>query len=288
MARTARQLRLSGIFAAAITPHRADFADPDYSGALDLLDFLAAAGVQGITLLDTPGEFLNYTFQERQRLVYLGVKRSRVPILAGVSHSTLVGALELAGEAIAAGADGLLIMPPYFFEYAQPEVEEFLMRFARETGDAVPILLHNDPRVSSPLEIETLRRLAGSGRFAGIKDAGGDWNYFESLLGLKKDHTLAVFAGDDRMAAQALKAGADGVISAAACAVPEWFTKLPPDALEPRLNELLDWFAKFPDPVALKRAVRIRGQKAGLPLNPLAPETARALEDFAQWFKQHA
>jgi len=159
MARAARQLELTGVFASAITPRRADSQDPDFSGMLDLLDFLAAGGVKAVCMLGDTGEFFNYSFAERQRLVYLGVKRSRVPLLAGVSHSTLAGALQLADEAIAAGADGLIVMPPYFFHYSQREIEEFYVQFARETGDAVPILIHNLPQATSKLEIDLMRRL---------------------------------------------------------------------------------------------------------------------------------
>src|ERR1700692_4161924 len=106
MARAARHLELAGVFASAITPRRPDSQDPDFSGLLDLLDFLADGGVTGICLLGPTGDFLIYSFSERQRLVYLAAKRSRVPLMVGVSHSTLAGALQLADEAIASGADG--------------------------------------------------------------------------------------------------------------------------------------------------------------------------------------
>src|ERR1700733_6444353 len=139
MARAPRHLELAGVLASAITPRRANSQDPDFSGLLDLLDFLAAGGVKGICLLGATGEFLNYSFAERQRLVYLAVKRSRVPLIAGVSHSTLAGALRLADDAISAGAGAIMLMPPYFYRYSQGEVEEFFRTFARETGDAVPI-----------------------------------------------------------------------------------------------------------------------------------------------------
>ncbi len=87
MARAARQLELRGVFASAITPRAQGSQDADFSGALDLLDFLAAGGVQGDLLFGATGEFIDYGFSERQRIVYLGVKRSRVPLIAGVSHS---------------------------------------------------------------------------------------------------------------------------------------------------------------------------------------------------------
>src|SRR5580704_9649004 len=129
MARAARQLELSGVIAAAVTPHREGSEDPDYSACLDMLDFLAAGGAKAICLLDAVGEFFNYGFSHRQRLVYLAAKRSRVPLVAGVSHTTLAGSIQLAEEAISSGADGLLLMPPYFFRYEQAELEKFYREF---------------------------------------------------------------------------------------------------------------------------------------------------------------
>src|SRR5579863_4727448 len=193
MARAPRHLELAGVFASAITPRRADSQDPDFSGMLDLLDFLAAGGVNGVCLLDATGEFLNCTFPERQRLVYLGVKRSRVPLIVGVSHSTLAGSIQLAGEAIASGADALILMPPYFFRYSQREIEEYYLQFAGETGDAVPLLIHNFPQVTSKLELDLVRRLIDTGRFAGVADSSGDWPFFKQLLELRHSRPFALF-----------------------------------------------------------------------------------------------
>jgi dihydrodipicolinate synthase/N-acetylneuraminate lyase len=295
MARVARQLELRGVIASAVTPRRKGSEDPDFSSALDLLDFLAQAGVQGVCMFGAAGEFLDYTFMERQRMVYLGVKRSRVPLIAGVSHSTLTGALQLAGEAISSGADGLIVMPPYFYPYEQAEIEEYFLQFASETGDAVPIVLHNLPQCTSPLEVETARRLLATGRFAGIKDSSGDWRYFEQLLTLKSDMPFALLGGADRIAAQALRSGADGIISAAACAVPELLVALEravsagslekTNPLSERLAEFVEWVHRFPFPVAIKRAVELRGQKAGPPLVPLSAETLLLLQEFSRWFE---
>ena len=294
MARAARQLELAGVFASAITPRRTNSQDPDFSGLLDLVDFLTAGGVKGICLFGATGEFLDYSIAERQRLLYLAVKRSRVPLMAGVSHPTLAGALHLADEAIAAGADGLVLMPPFFYSYTQCEVEEFYMQFARETGDAVPILLHNLPQCTSRLEAETARRLIDSGRFAGIKDSSGDWDYFSQLIELKRERPFALLCGADRFAARALEEGANAVISASACAVPELVVALAKaishgdharvDLLNARLADFVDWVNRFPFPVAIKRAVELRGQKSAPPLTPLAPGTAQALTEFSAWF----
>jgi dihydrodipicolinate synthase/N-acetylneuraminate lyase len=283
MARAARELKLAGVFASCITPRRIGSQDPDFSGLLDLLDFLAEGGVTGVSLFDQTGEFLNYSFAERQRLLYLGAKRSRVPLLCGVSHSTFDGALQLADEAISSGADGLMIMAPYFYRYSQRELETYFVEFARETGDAVPILIQNLPEATSTLEFDLMRRLIETGRFAGINDSSGDWNLFESLIQLKRQMPFALLAGSDRLAARALREGADGIVSAAACAVPDLMTRLPQASNV--LTDFLDRLEKFPFPVAIKRAVEIRGQKSAPPLTPLAPENEAALNEFSAWFK---
>jgi len=295
MGRAARQIKLSGVFAAAVTPNRPGTLDADFTGLMDLLDFLADAKVDGICLLGSTGEFLNYSFSDRQRLVYLGAKRSRVPLMVGVAHSTLRGALQIADEAISSGADGLLLMPPYFFPYGQPEIEHFYREFARETGDAVPLMLYNIPQFTSQIEPETVRRLLDTGRFAGIKDSSGDWNYFEQLLAMRREHPFALLAGNDRIALQALRAGADGVLSGCASAIPEIVVSLyktnlagddeQADRINQTLMEFVDRIERFPVPVGIKRAVEIRKQKAGDLAVPLAPESDAALAEFATWFK---
>jgi len=293
--RAGRQLKLSGVFAAAVTPNRRGTLDADYSALMDLLDFLAEARVDGICVMGSTGEFLNYSFADRQRLVYLGAKRSRAPLLVGVGHSTLRGALQLAEEAIASGADGLLLMPPYFFPYGQPEIEHFYREFAQETGDAVPLALYNIPAFTSPIAIETVARLIDTGRFAGIKDSSGDWEYFERLLALRREGSFAVICGNDRIALRALAAGADGVLSGCASAVPELVVAMRKaqsagdmaraEVLNARLAEFVDRIEEFPVPVGIKRAVEIRGQKGGEVAVPLPTDGGQALEDFAAWFR---
>jgi len=295
MARAARQIRLSGIFPAAITPHHPKTREADYSAALELIDFLTAAGVDGICIFGSTGEFINYSFAERSRLLSLAAKRSRVPLIAGVSHSTLSGALQLADDAISAGADALMLMPPYFFRYGQGEVEQFYRTFARETSDALPILLYNIPVFTTGIEIPTVRRLFETGRFAGIKDSSGDWPYFEQLLVLKRELPLALFGGPELLVGRALHAGADGIISGCACAIPELVVALAraiaagdkplADALDARLIDFATRVGQFPWPVAVRRAVELRGQKSGPLAVPLSPESQQALDDFSAWFR---
>ncbi|HXJ41352.1 MAG TPA: dihydrodipicolinate synthase family protein, partial [Bryobacteraceae bacterium] len=188
-------LKLEGVLAAVATPNRPGTLEPDYTGVLELVDFVAAGGVNNICLMGSTGEFVNYAISDRQRVLYLAAKRSRVPLVVGVGHPTLRGALELAEDAVNSGAAGLLLMPPTFFPYQQPEVEEYCRTFAREAGDTVPILLYSIPQFTSPIAIDTARRLLDTGLFAGMKDSSGDWDYFSELLAFRRERPFALFAG---------------------------------------------------------------------------------------------
>ena len=285
----------SGVIAAAITPHSKRGDEPDIAAALELIDFLGAAGVDGIALLGSTGEFVNLNFDDRVRLVYLAVKRSRVPVLAGVSHSTLDGALALAREASAAGAAGLLLMPPFFFRYQQPEIHEFYMRFAAEANRAAPIYLYNIPQFTSELSSDTAIDLLGTGKFAGIKDSSGNWSYFEALGRAKSERAFTLLTGHDSIFARARQNGADGIVSGVACAAPELLLSLDraiaqgnqaeAARLDTRLHEFLHRLDRFPTPVAIKAALAVRGLKTGAAPVPLAPETQAALDEFKVWFK---
>ena len=141
---------IRGVHAALVTPRRADTHEIDFGAALELVDFACRSGCDGIVLSGATGEFIHFDIAERLKLMRLAIKRSRVPVTVNVSHSSLEGALALAREALSQGAATLLLMPPYFFPYGQPEIQEFYLRFARAAGSRIPILLYNIPAFTSP------------------------------------------------------------------------------------------------------------------------------------------
>lgn len=294
MARAKAELRLRGVFPAAITPHRPGTWEPDFTAALELMDFLANRGADGVCLLGSTGEFLHFGFEHRRRLVHLCKMRSSVPILVNVTHSTLAGALQLADDAIAAGADALMIAPPYYFRYGDEEVEEFYRVFARETGRHVPLMIYHIPQFTTGIAIETVRRLTREGLYQGIKDSSCDWRNFEALLQLKRERQFAVFSGSERDCARALRSGADGLILANACALPEIVCGMAKaiaagddDAAETYYAKLLEfdsWITCFPAPIGVKRAMELRGQKSGSPAIPLGPAKRKSMEEFVAWF----
>jgi dihydrodipicolinate synthase/N-acetylneuraminate lyase len=283
-----------GVYPAAVTPHRRDGLEADFGAMLELVDFLSRFGAQGVCLLDDAGEFLNIKYTDRVRLVHLAVKRSHAPVIAGVSHSTLDGAVELAVEAISSGVGGLLLMPPYFFRYDQADIHEFYIQFSEQIGRAVPVLLYNLPEFTTPIELETARTLLQTGRFAGIKDSSGNDPYFQSLMDMRAELGFALFTGSDRMFRRVRQQGATGIMSGAAGVVPELFSALDAaithgpetkaELLECKLRELSDWIDRFPSPVAIKTAVALRKLKTGPLAVPLSREKDAMLEEFRRWF----
>ena len=92
---------------------------------------------------------------------------------------------------------------------------------AGRIGGAVPILLYNIPLFTSEIPVETSCELLASGRFAGIKDSSGDLESFSRLLAQKETTPFTLLVGADGIYTRARCAGADGIVSGVACAIPE-------------------------------------------------------------------
>ncbi len=288
-------MNFGAVHVAAITPHREVGYESDLGAALELVDFLGGAGVDGIALLGSTGEFANLTLDDRAQLVRLAVKRSRVPIVAGITHCTLDGTVTLASQAVEAGAAAILVMPPYFFPYAQTEVREFYLRLSDRMAGAIPILLYNIPFFTTEISMETACDLLATGRFAGIKDSSGVFENFTRLRALRESSPFTLLIGNDKIFTRARQFGADGLISGVACAVPELLLALDAaiqggdagksQSLDARLQEFIEWLDRFPAPIGVKEATAARGIKIGPPSVPLSPEKQRDLDDFRAWFQ---
>ncbi|HWD00330.1 MAG TPA: dihydrodipicolinate synthase family protein [Candidatus Sulfopaludibacter sp.] len=277
---------VQGVYAAAITP-RGKHGDIDFGACFELIDFLCKGGVSGIALCTASGEFAALDDQERSRLVYLAVKRSRVPVLVGVGSATLEASVGLAREARDAGAAGLLLPPPHFFAYDQDDLREFYLQFAEQLGEGTSTYLSQLPASGCNLEPATAMELLSTGRFAGIE---------LGLRGIVRTADWRILSVDDAHFVAARCAGAHAAISPAACAVPELMSQLDralaannqPRAqeLDGRLQELLAWVHQFPQPAILKIATGLRGLKTGPLAVPLSPEKLARLEQFRAWFRQ--
>lgn len=273
-----------GVQAAAITP-RGNSGEVDFGAGFELIDHLSKGGANGILLFGPAGEYPAFAPEERSRLVKLGVKRSRVPILAGVGSATLDASIELGREAQNADAAALVLPPPYFFRYDQDDLRTYFRQFAAELGSDPPILIYR----SDALAVETVVELWETGRFGGVIDPSGD---LDAVHAMRTAGVPALTADD----ATAARSGRCGIVSDAACAVPELAAALyrairagqeaAIAELDHALQEFVRWSARFPQPTAVRLATSLRGLKTGSLAMPLSPEKQKDLDAFRDWFQR--
>jgi len=296
MAKSASHRLAQGVYAALATPRRPDSTEIDTAALLDYLDTVVQTGVDGLVLFGATGEFIHFDLEERQHAFNMAVRRSRVPVLVNVSHSTLNGAIALADNAIGGGAAGLLLMPPYFYKYTDDEIHHFYVKFAGALGESVPIYLYNIPAFTNPLSTGLVARLLSDARFAGIKDSSGSWNMFDCLKSLRESRHFQLLVGNEKIYLRAMVEGADGVISGLAAACPELIVAIDRAVkanqldrarhLNDSLEAFLAWITKFPASVGIKQAAVARGWPTDHTGLPLPANDVQLLDEFADWVKQ--
>ncbi len=294
MAKGKEPLLASGVYAALATPRRTEAVEPDAAALLDYLDAVTRAGIDGIVLFGSTGEFVHFDLADRMRVLALAIRRSRVPVLVNVSHSTLAGAIDLAENSIEAGAAGVLLMPPYFYRYTDAQLAEFYQFFAVAVRSRIHSYLYNLSSFTNPISPALASRLLQSESFVGIKDSGADPQLFETLRDLRTRLPFQWLAGNELVYLKCRHAGADGIVSGVAGAVPELVVALDrailsddrerAERLHARLQELVAWVERFPATTAIKQAAVARGW----PLNhfpfPLDEDTQADLAAFHHWF----
>jgi len=281
-----------GVYAASITP-RGKQGEMDLGAAFELIDHFCAAKLRGVVLFGAWGEYPAFAAEERSRLVYLAVKRSRVPVLAGVGSATLDASMDLAREARAAGAAGVLLPPPYCFRFEAEDIREFYLEFARQMGPGIAVFLSNNPALTNTIPSETAFELLETGKFAGIEDGCGNAESFFRTRSAANG-AWQVLMGNDAVFTSARCAGVRCAVSAVACAVPELVMALDGaiasgrqdqvTLLDTALREFLNWATRFPPPTIVRVATGLRGLKTGPVTMPLSAEKQRLLEEFRGWF----
>lgn len=261
----------------------------------DLLDYLVEHGAQGIVLMGATGEFLHFSTAERMRLMGVAAKRSQVPVIYNCSHSTFDGVVEMAQAADASGAAAILVMPPYFFQYKQDQIEAFYRQVVDAAQLRIPILLYNIPQFTNPIAFETAAALLEEGVVQGIKDSSGDLANFKKLHKLRQQHTFSLMLGNDSLAVAARSMGCDGIISGVACAIPELLIALDravmtgateqATRLETRLRQFIEQADVLPTPMAVKQGTTARGLKGGPHSLSCDGKLRQDSEKFQEWFK---
>ena len=175
--------KFRGAYVAIVTP----FTDGKVNEEelVGLIEFQIAGGTHGIVPCGTTGESATMSHAEHHRVVELTIKTvaGRVPVVAGTGSNSTSESIELTRHAKAAGADGALLITPY---YNKPSQEGLYQHF-KAVAEAVdiPIILYNVPsRTSVNMLPETVARLAQIKNIVGIKEATGDLNQISEVIRL--------------------------------------------------------------------------------------------------------
>lgn len=285
-----------GIYTALVTPFRDE--EVDWSAVGVLIDRQIAAGVDGVVPCGSTGESATLTHDEQRRMVDAVVRHvdGRCRVLAGTGSSSTADAIEMTRHAADVGADGALIVAPY---YNRPS-REGLFRHYSAIAEAVdlPIILYNVPaRCGVDLGNETILRLGEThGNIVAVKDASGGVNRVTELLD-RSD--MAVFSGDDSLTLPMMALGAVGVISVIANLVPSWMKDLVDAAAAGDFRKAREFHRKSclladaigelgPNPVPIKTAMAARGLLSAafrLPLCPMSDANRDVVESLLRGYE---
>jgi 4-hydroxy-tetrahydrodipicolinate synthase len=208
-----------GSLVALVTPFKNGKFDEKTYG--DLIEWHIAQGTHGIVPCGTTGEASTLDFEEHYRVIEVAVKvaKKRIPIVAGTGANATDEAITITKKAKDLGADGALLVTPY---YNKP-TQEGLYRHYKAVAEAVdiPMVLYNVPgRTAVNMLPPTVARLAEIKNIVGVKEATGDMKQVSELIRLCGDR-ITVLSGDDFTTLTLLALGGQGVISVVANVAPK-------------------------------------------------------------------
>jgi len=284
-------MTFSGSYVAIVTPWNNDATAIDFGALKDLIEFHVAAGTDGIVPAGTTGESATLTHQEQNELVRRAVEMAagRVKVVAGAGSNSTAESVALAKAAKASGADGLLVITPY---YNRP-TPEGLVRHFRAVGEAtdLPIMAYNVPsRTGTNLLPPTAARIRKEApTVVCVKEASGSVDQTSQILEMCD---LEVMSGDDSLTLPLMAVGAKGVVSVAANVMPAEVKRMVSAALAGDFAAAREWHYKLlplmkavffeTNPIPSKTALRMMGRGNGvlrLPMCPMLPENESKLRE---------
>ncbi|UFI43494.1 4-hydroxy-tetrahydrodipicolinate synthase [Pseudomonas savastanoi] len=280
-------MQFRGIIPALVTPFTAD-QQLDEQALRNLIENLLNAGVHGLFVLGTNGEFFTLSESEKLKIARITVEAAagRVPVVVGTGAFATHEVIEMNKKMIDVGADALSIITPYFNAISQPELIKHYTAIA--DASELPLMMYNIPaKTGMSIGIGAVATLSQHPQIKGIKDSAGNFDALVQMMHYRSDD-FAVFAGTDSLIYWNLLAGGDGAIAATANAVPKVVMSIwnnfqsgnheAARAAQEALRPLRDAFALGTMPVVLKTATQLLNVPVGPCRAPVQPLDAAALE----------
>jgi 4-hydroxy-tetrahydrodipicolinate synthase len=280
----------AGSMVALVTPFRD--GKVDWQSLEALLDFHITNGTNGIVPCGTTGESATLTPQEHDEVIKAVVKgaNKRVPVIAGTGSNSTDEGIRLTRAAEKSGADGALMISPYYNRPTQEGIYQHYKKVADSVG--IPVIVYNIPgRTGSKIEPETLARLSEIKNVAGVKEATGSVDQAIDVIRLCGDR-LAVYSGEDSLTFSLMALGGKGVISTVANIVPKEMSQLTEACLEGNWDKGRDLQLKLipliravfleTNPIPIKTALALMGRCTSDLRLPLTPMSESALKKLKQ------
>ena len=282
-----------GAIVAIVTPFRKGKVDE--KALRKLIEEQIAAGTDGIAPCGTTGESTTLSHEEHDRVIEITVDavRKRVPVIAGTGSNSTVEALRLTRHAWEAGADGALMVCPY---YNRPTQEGLYLHYRAIAEEVpIPIVIYNiQGRTGVNMATETLVRLAKIPNIVGVKEASGSLKQMSDVIRLCGPD-FSVLSGDDIFTLGLLAIGGMGVISVISNVVPQDMSAMvdafaagdlaKARSLHHRMSPLIDALFIETNPIPVKAALAMMGKIAyelRLPLCRMAEKNEAALKKAMQ------
>ncbi|MCI9554653.1 MAG: 4-hydroxy-tetrahydrodipicolinate synthase [Oscillibacter sp.] len=275
----------TGSAAAIVTPFHQDGVNLDALG--DLLDFQLENGTDAIVVCGTTGEASTMTYQERAEAIAFCARHvgGRVPVIAGTGSNSTENAVTLSREAERRGADGLLVVTPYYNKASQAGLIRHYQTIAASVS--LPIILYNVPsRTGVSIAPETYAALAELPNIIGVKEASGNLGNVQRTRALCPSDFF-IWSGNDDETVPICALGGKGVISVAANVLPAEIHRLTQlclqndfaaaGELQVRLKDFCDAMFCEVNPIPVKTALKLLGWKVGELRSPMCPPSPENL-----------
>src|SRR3954464_7742125 len=220
--------KLQGVFTPNIVPLDSR-GDIDEAELRRYVDWLIERGVHGLYPNGPTGEFTRFTIEERRRIIKIACdqSRGRVPVLAGAAEANVRETLAACEAYHDYGARTVAIVSPFYYKLSPESVYAYFREVALHSP--IDVTLYNIPMFASPIDVPTLKRLAGAfDRIIGIKDSTGDVAFMCRMMQAVKPirPDFSFLTGWDVVLLPMLVMGVDGGTNATSGIVPELMRKL--------------------------------------------------------------
>jgi len=200
----------------------------DKPGLERLVEHMLGGGVHGLFILGTTGEAPSLSHRLRHELIELTCRQvaGRVPVLVGVTDTSMVEAVELSRASVDCGASALVVAAPYYYPNGQPELAEHIRHFASEMP--LPLFLYNMPsHTKTVFDIETVRQALDLPNVVGIKDSSANMIYYHQLLRLLPNRPdWSVLMGPEELLGESILFGGHGGVCGGANLCPRLYVDL--------------------------------------------------------------